>query len=1249
MAAPAEPPKRITRSRAVVKPSTATAGTASSVARKIATAATKTKTTRTVAGPASSSSTVATSATRTSTKRKTRPDDHEDDSETETPAKLQPTSSASAQRATRGPGRPRKIIDPKPSSAPTPAPAASRPRGRPPKKPATVPVKEEAAEEPTRTRAKGAKVDHDECVDGVALEPVKRPRGRPVGSTKSKGAPTSKPVKTVTFAEPDKENVLPLTGSKAKTPATKAADPGAAGMRAKPVRKPTSTNRAPKSTVTKSTATKATVTKKNTKEAMEGTEDNASMPLGPRKVTQMLLNREQDVESEDELAMDRTPVRPFHRNPLKPPVIMKPPVETTEEASPADEVTASVPPTEPTVILGSPVRRPPPSPFKDAMKSPAKRIEGLQLGFSAPEESSQSGASPTKTSLIQSPAKRCPVPIKPVDLGLSARQDHNNDSPFKQALFQSPARRLFPPTKSQKLPGPESEPESAAQSPAPTPVLLRSPSRAPLAEKREEAEARDAVSEPEKENAASDAESEPDMEDEGDGSEDAFNVTQPDGGIPAVPTPEADPAFNHNTSLHDHSIFENDHQDTVEDEQEQNASLANQSIAEEHHHTTVFEDEHEQMNAVEEDGDSMTVDEPEPEADNTVTGSISTTPPNSPPQQALDMFGLRPKDQSSFDESYSESEHELTRVMTPKSVSPVKHMKGSVMKPRTSGLGFTPLAQRLNSWQSRSPLKGEAKGMVPEAESSAGSVEAEAAPQDTPMTIFEDGMAAWPDAAVNDSSEKEGTLSDIPEIKDPICEDISLNEEDFELIAEANEMSVMSPEQVESMHDYDGNDDTISEASQEYGDENEAPAANTHGRTPVPPVTPQRRTTREFHTVSKIPLKAADESTPPPQPSLKKRRHSTSRLPPARPTHGLTRSATVISYSPSHKRHVEPAFEEAVEEEKEDSRSRAGSLPPVTPTKSENLSNAASLVQTPRREVDHALLRGAVVFVDVHTMEGDDASAIFVELLNQMGARCVKSWNWNPNEDDASSKIGITHVVYKDGGKRTMEKVRETGGVVQCVGVGWVLDCERENEWLDEAPYYIDTSLVPSGGARRRKSMEPKALANHNGTPVSEPTNRKVSPRESQTAGPSTPAAGNRRDSMLWMHSPEDQEGNDEGQEDGQEVNYDQHNWYSTAPLTPVPKTPAPETIRRFAMELTPEMDSPMTEDGDGEGLSPEQLVQRTCPPKTSHMYDDLGAGVLGRNKDEGVARRLMDARRKSLAFAPKVSSPLAKSWKEWN
>lgn len=211
--------------------------------------------------------------------------------------------------------------------------------------------------------------------------------------------------------------------------------------------------------------------------------------------------------------------------------------------------------------------------------------------------------------------------------------------------------------------------------------------------------------------------------------------------------------------------------------------------------------------------------------------------------------------------------------------------------------------------------------------------------------------------------------------------------------------------------------------------------------------------------------------------------------------------------------------------------------------------------------------------------------------------------------------------------------------------------CERENEWLEEAPYYIDTSLVPRGGHRRRKSMEPKALANHNGTLVTESAARKASGRESETA-PTTPAPANRRDSALWMHSPDFED--DVGDEDGEHFDkfYDDHeDWFDTAPLTPVPKTPAPEAIHRFAMEATPGgADMSVSEaDEEEEELSQEQLIQRTCPPKAQHVYENLGAGILGRSKDENVVRRLMDARRKSLAFAPKVSSPLAKSWKDWN
>lgn len=67
-----------------------------------------------------------------------------------------------------------------------------------------------------------------------------------------------------------------------------------------------------------------------------------------------------------------------------------------------------------------------------------------------------------------------------------------------------------------------------------------------------------------------------------------------------------------------------------------------------------------------------------------------------------------------------------------------------------------------------------------------------------------------------------------------------------------------------------------------------------------------------------------------------------------------------------------------------------------------------------------------------------------------MGAKCVKSWSWNPRASmsfkgeeanpTGQGRVGITHVVYKDGGKRTLEKVRDSEGVVKCVGVGWVLE-----------------------------------------------------------------------------------------------------------------------------------------------------------------------------------------------------------------
>lgn len=970
MDTPASPPKRLTRARAATR--AATSSTAASAAKSKATAAAKAK--------ATSSTKDAAPVARKSVKRKTRSDDHEDETDVEGPAKRPPPASRTATRATRGPGRPKKTVDQDPEPKIQPAPRAAR--GRPPKKAASDPVEEEAAPvRASRTRAKKTQPDHgdNEDVDDLAPDPVKKAtRGRPPGTATSTSAPTSKPVKkTVTFAEPDKENVLPVTGAR-KTAVPKPADTPATGMRAKPVRKPAGTGR----------ATRTTATKKPIRNAGD---KQAPMPLSPKKATQLSANRDRDADSEDELAMDRTPARPLQRSPVKLAVDSKPPTQAREEDSQGEEEDLALPPAESTILLGSPVRRPPQSPFRNSMMSPAKRIDGLQLTRPAAKDALHSSASPLKASLLQSPAKRPHMPLKPVDLTSASHEQ--NASPFKQSLFQSPAKRLFSPFK----PARASEEPTDIRSPAPTPVLLCTPPAVDEANEAEVASLGHAIVEAEAVDPGREiSPSEPD-----------FN-----GRMSTLLPRDADPTLDQATSNID---------DPAEDDDCE---------------TIVLEEEKEQVEFFEQVSESMALDEPEAQLEGVAIGDISTTPPDSPPRETLNLFGLRQSDLLPFDTTYSESEGELTRVMTPSTVSPVKQMRGSTMRPRTSGFGFTPLARRFDEWQARSPQKTPKAGQSAEVKEDAAGLR-----ESMKNTFFEDEMCVRPDDEANDSVDDTEPLTDVPEIKDPVVEDISITDEDLELAAEANEMSVMSPEQVESMLNLDGNDDTISEASQEYGDENEIPGQIAHFGFGVPPVTPQRFIRREFHTVSKVPLKPADESTPPPRPSLRKRRHSISRLSVARPTHTLSRSATVISYSPSPSMtaHVDDsAFEEAAEESFHE---RSESVPPPeTPSKSEAWLPAETPARTPRPDVNPTVLRGATVFVDVHTMDGADASAIFVELLTQMGARCVNAWHWNPSDEDASSKIGITHVVYKDGGKRTMEKVHETGGVVQCVGVGWVLE-----------------------------------------------------------------------------------------------------------------------------------------------------------------------------------------------------------------
>jgi len=132
--------------------------------------------------------------------------------------------------------------------------------------------------------------------------------------------------------------------------------------------------------------------------------------------------------------------------------------------------------------------------------------------------------------------------------------------------------------------------------------------------------------------------------------------------------------------------------------------------------------------------------------------------------------------------------------------------------------------------------------------------------------------------------------------------------------------------------------------------------------------------------------------------------------------------------------------------------------------------NAPLSVKSYRSEKDTpGILSGVIAFVDVKTADGDDASAPFVESLKSLGAKVVKQWAWNGEELD---KVGITHVIFKQGGPRTLSKVKMAKGSVKCVGLGWVARfftffkfglkarSEAINERVDETPYQVE---IPTG------------------------------------------------------------------------------------------------------------------------------------------------------------------------------------------
>ena len=356
-------------------------------------------------------------------------------------------------------------------------------------------------------------------------------------------------------------------------------------------------------------------------------------------------------------------------------------------------------------------------------------------------------------------------------------------------------------------------------------------------------------------------------------------------------------------------------------------------------------------------------------------------------------------------------------------------------RPRAKDLSMTPLAMQFSNWLAASPAKSD----IDEGNSATDTTDVYTPVAEVLKKRSGENSRRTTITPINPGFFDEQLL--IENNTSPSLE--TLQEQDLHVLEDVEIADMAETDQ--------------SQESEQYGDENIIPqiTPDVQGVDKVPEardeeltVTPARvfdNRPKEVHTVSRVPLKPASSDTPT-RLHIKKPRSKSL----AGPLVELDLSEDpFMSRALLQRGTAMIQLDQITENEPLAITPRSISQPlkvPQTP-----VNDLCSMAGTPfkliREGADAQILRGAVVHVDVHTSEGADASRIFVDLLTQMGARCIKNWSWNPRaslaageDPTASGKVGITHVVFKDGSKRTLQKAREAKGIVLCVGVGWVLE-----------------------------------------------------------------------------------------------------------------------------------------------------------------------------------------------------------------
>ncbi|SPO28615.1 uncharacterized protein UTRI_04493 [Ustilago trichophora] len=110
-------------------------------------------------------------------------------------------------------------------------------------------------------------------------------------------------------------------------------------------------------------------------------------------------------------------------------------------------------------------------------------------------------------------------------------------------------------------------------------------------------------------------------------------------------------------------------------------------------------------------------------------------------------------------------------------------------------------------------------------------------------------------------------------------------------------------------------------------------------------------------------------------------------------------------------------------------------------------------------------LRGLTVLVDVRDQDGEDASACWVEMLKNAGAKVLVRFG----------ERKLTHIVYKSGRPSTLHTYRALEDPKpHVVGISWVVACLDQGKKADETPYLVEVGKQAIFATKRRTSMGPK-------------------------------------------------------------------------------------------------------------------------------------------------------------------------------